>query len=160
MQKDQEWYKKRISFLEKENRRSLIALSEINSFESFFTSISENTDIEDIYHVTCNHLNAFVDFSTIAFMSLDEELAFKISYQRGLHDENFIQDEIDAKIEKRIFAKVMTRIKNPMFSIKEPNHCIGILSLLRRHQVTVGVSNRGRGEEILRSRKAKSIAIQ
>ena len=107
MQKDQEWYEKRIAFLEKENRRTLIALGEINSFESYFTSISENTDIEDIYHVTCDHLNSFIDFSSIAFMSLDDEMSFKISYRRGLHDEIFIQKEIDAKIEKRIFAKAV-----------------------------------------------------
>ncbi|MCH2205370.1 MAG: HAMP domain-containing histidine kinase [Lentisphaerales bacterium] len=111
MQKDSHWYEKRISFLEQENRRTLIALSEINSFESYFTDISEKTKIDDIYHVTCDHLNHFIDFTTIAFMNLDDSTSFDISFNRGTHDKDFIQKEVDAKVEQRAFAKAL-KIKN------------------------------------------------
>lgn len=107
MQKDSQWYEKRIAFLEHENRRTLIALSEINSFESYFTCISENTEIDDTYHVTCDHLNHFIDFTTIAFMNIDDSMSFDISFCRGSHDISFIQNEVDAKVEQRAFARAL-----------------------------------------------------
>jgi signal transduction histidine kinase len=105
---NQEWYEKRISFLEEENQRTLIALDEITTFESYFTNINENTDINEIYHVTCSHLKHFVEFETIAFMDIRDDMTFNIGFCQGKHDFDFIKNEVNLKIESRFFAQALS----------------------------------------------------
>ena len=67
MIEDNKQLHERIDFLEKENQRTLLALDEILNFDSYFSSINEETSEEDLFRKTCSHLNIFTDFATITF---------------------------------------------------------------------------------------------
>lgn len=107
MDKSPEYYKERISFLEKENQRTLLALEEILNFDSYFISINEHTNISDIYRRTCSHLNMFTDFETIAFQNLNSENMFETTFRMGSHSEQEIEAEIWQQIENRSYARAV-----------------------------------------------------
>ncbi|MCM8535795.1 MAG: HAMP domain-containing histidine kinase [Lentisphaeraceae bacterium] len=119
MSKDKDWYEDRISFLEKENMRTLIALDEINTFESYFTSINENTELADIYNVTCSHFRHFIDFSTVAFMDVKDDMTFSLEFCQGEDSREYIDSIVKENIENHSFAEAIIeksckikRIKN------------------------------------------------
>ena len=98
---------KRINFLEEENRRTLLALDEILSFDSYFSSINEQTTKADLFRKTCSHLNVFTDFQSIAFQDIAEDRSFRTIYHTGAHDESYFQREVDNQIERRKFSEAL-----------------------------------------------------
>ncbi|MCM8532208.1 MAG: HAMP domain-containing histidine kinase [Lentisphaeraceae bacterium] len=129
MSKDKDWYEDRISFLEKENMRTLIALEEINIFESYFSSINEETELSDIYNVTSSHFRHFVDFSTIAFMDVKDDMTFSLEFCRGDDPQEYLEAIIKEHIENHSFAEAIIEKSCKVKALKDGNgylilHCL------------------------------------
>ena len=129
MAQDLEYFKRRIAFLEKENQRTLLALEEILNFDSYFISITEDTNTADLYRRTCSHLNMFTDFDTIIFQNLMDNREFKTSFHMGSHDIEYIESEIEHQIERRSFAQAIYDKKCLAFPLKDGKgwmifHCL------------------------------------
>ena len=107
MAQDLEYFKRRIAFLEQENQRTLLALEEILNYDSYFISITENTNTSDLFRKTCSHLNMFTDFDTIVFQNLMDNKLFKTSFHMGSHSIERVEDEISHQIEKRTYAQAI-----------------------------------------------------
>jgi signal transduction histidine kinase len=103
---------KRINFLENENSKTMLALDEILSFDSYFSSINEETSKADLFRKTCSHLNVFTDFQSIVFQDIAEDRTFKTVYHIGAHDNTYIQKEIDIQIERRKFSEALREQKS------------------------------------------------
>ena len=107
MAQDLEYFKRRIAFLEQENQRTLLALEEILNYDSYFISITENTNTSDLFRKTCSHLNMFTDFETIVFQNLMDNKLFKTSYHMGNHSTEEVEAEISHQIERRYYAQAI-----------------------------------------------------
>jgi signal transduction histidine kinase len=112
MNEDKKKHIKRIDFLEKENQRTLLALEEILSFDSYFSSINEETSKADLFRKTCSHLNVFTDFETIAFQGIANDRTFCTVYHIGSHDSDYINNELELQIEKRVFSQAIRERKS------------------------------------------------
>lgn len=129
MAQDLEYFKRRIAFLERENQRTLLALEEILNYDSYFISITEDTNTADLFRKTCSHLNMFTDFETIVFQNLMDNNYFKTSFHMGKHNLEEIEEEINHQIERRSFAQAVIDKKCLAYPLKNENgwmifHCL------------------------------------
>ena len=129
MAQDLEYFKRRIAFLEKENQRTLLGLEEILNYDSYFISITENTNSADLFRKTCSHLNMLTDFETIIFQNLMDNKLFKTSFSMGKHSAEEFEVEINHQIERRSFAQAIIDKKCLAYPLKNNNgwmifHCL------------------------------------
>lgn len=105
----------RITHLEEQNRWYMYAMESLVSMSDMHGEAKRNRDPLKIFHLTCQYLKRFIDFSLLAFYLVDEEdNSFKLLDVAPSEEKALADQELDYQIDSGEFAWALNQ-NRPVF---------------------------------------------